>query len=191
MSMIRNLADKGIAFVRNANLPTCYNPQLVADTGALDSGTNYATFDFLHTGILVFNDVFQLSSDAVITIDSVVIKERITSGTLLKPALELLFFTDYGDLTDANVVKNTAFAFTAGFTLAMIKDRFTVASTDYAVIAGLATDAICIKNNTNKVRLEQTGVDRNLYAIAVYTSVSASKFDVSVLFDIGINVTCE
>ena len=98
--MIRDLGNKGIAYVRSANLPTVYNPKLYAGTGALDSGTNYAQFDFLHTGILVFNDVFQLTADAVIGIDSVVVKEHVTSGVLLKPDLELLFFTDYADLDE-------------------------------------------------------------------------------------------
>lgn len=189
--MVRDLASKGIAFVRNANLPTIYNPIMYADTGALDSGTNYAQYDFLHTGILVFNDVFQLTADAVIGIDSVVVKEHVDSGVLLKPDLELLFFTDYADLTDSNVVKNTAFAFTTNFKIANIKERFTVATTDFKAIGGTATDAIGIKNNPNIIRLEQTGVDRNLYALAIYNAVGSAKFATTATLEIGVNIRTE
>lgn len=178
--------SKGIVFTRLAGLENVKSQLLTADDSVIDDTTNYSQYDYLHTDILVFDNIFFNTDDSVIAIESLIIKEHGT--TLFKPDLRLFLFTDYADLDETNVVMNTASTFTTEFTADNIKAIIDVTTVEYTAITsgGAIKDAILIKNLSSPIRIMQKSKDKNLYGIAIYNSAIAGKFASDSTLQIGL-----
>lgn len=144
---------------------------LTVSNGDLDTN-NYARYDFLHTGLLIFTDVF--IDDKESESQLLYLGGYESDSTLLLPPFTLYLFNE----CDIAPVKNTAFSFSAATTIADAVAIIDVASGAWKTRRsnGTDTNASLKSDRTVPDILHQKAGSRDLYGIAVFDSDTSGAF---------------
>lgn len=144
-----------------------------ADAFTIDKGNIFAAEDYIHDGIITFDDAFLESYESYIEIKKIIVREHVGSGeTLAKANLRIYFFDEIG--STASVTKNNDFDFDdlGGSDLDNIKLIVNVATADYEVVnsGGANEDALAQVTVVNGIIKMAAGAQRTLKAIVVVDS---------------------
>ena len=134
---------------------------LTVDTSA------YSANDYLHDGILVFN-VFPEATSGIL-LKKVIVREKLTTGTLARNSFNLLLFT----ACDFTVTKNGAFSWANATTTTLddLCETVSVVTTDY-VDQG-TNNSIAIYNLSVPKLIHNRGLGRELYGICKAVTTTA------------------
>lgn len=142
----------------------------IISSGSLTiSNSAYVANDYLCTNYITYTGSFLEQTDAFVKIIGVRVRETITSGTLQKPALSILFF----DECDIAPTANNAFSFADGTNTDIdnIMGVLAVTSAGYDTItsAGNAYNAINNSYFTFPLTVQVSSLNRYIKAIPVTT----------------------
>lgn len=159
-----------------------------ADAFVIDLSSAIAAEDYIHTGVITFDDAFLESSESFIEIKKVIVRETVGAGeTLAKANLRIYFFDDID--AAATITKNNDFdwADLGTTTLDNMKLVVKVATADYQVVksSGNSLDAIAQVTVVNGIIKMATGAQRALKAIIVLDSGPAT-FDANATLGIDL-----
>jgi hypothetical protein len=138
----------------------------IISSGALTINTSaYTANDYLCTNYITYTGAFLEQTDAFVKIIGVRVRESITSGTLQKPALNILFF----DECDIATTANGAFDFGDGTNTDIdnIMGQLAVTTLGYDTITsgGNAYNAIANAYFVNPIIVQVASANRYIKAI--------------------------
>jgi len=141
----------------------------------ISTGSAYTAGDYLHTGVLAL-PVFAETTDSYVRIVKIILREVVTSGTLAKGKMKLLWFTS----NDMSITANSAFALADGTatTLVDLEDKATAIDTaDWEEPWADSKNAIMVKYPLNPLLFKNLSTARSLYLIVLANE--AITFDAS------------
>lgn len=173
--MARTLKE-GLASVRGI-VDVVWGNKLTQANGELDTG-NYASGDYLHTGLLTFQDVYFDSYDCNTELLGIVLFE--SDSTLLKPDFQLLLFNE----CDIAPVKNSAFAYTSETTYEDIIEVADGLTADYVTLT--SSTARYLKIFESPRVLKQLEGIRDVLGLLKFMSSTPGAFQTSAELKVGL-----
>lgn len=165
---------EGVAYTSDV-VHKCPGQLLTQANGDIDTSGNYAQYDYLHSGLIVFPDVFLDEMDSETQLLYVGGYEK--DSTLFKPDFTLYLF----NTCDIVPVKNNAFTFSANTGIEKVESVQDIISANWKSVysAGSAVRAYLKQAITVPDILTQAPGNRDLYGIAVFNNAVGGKFQTS------------
>lgn len=170
-----------------------WSQKLLQSAEDIDSSSNYSVDDYLHSGLLIFPNVFEEIERGRAKLEQVIAIEYDT--TLWRPAFRLLLFNK--NECDINPVKNAVFNWTSKTNFEHIIAMVDITETNWKdqshndgtikthySRAEVAVNRIIV----NETVSEDVRLSKDLYGIAIVKGTNLSKFQADAWFKIGIQI---
>ncbi len=176
------IIKEGIAAV-NQIVERCEAQELTVTDNDIDT-SNYARYDYLHNGLLVFPDVFLEEKESRSLLLYIGGYEEDT--TLFLPAFTLYLFSE----CDISPVKNNAFSFSANTTISDAIAVIDVPSASWKTCKSNGSDTSAWLKHavTNSDVLKQIAASKDIYGIAVFNSDTGAAFAAGATFKLWLGI---